>query len=253
MNDPDTSHHSTIFSVVSIHPNLTERASLLRVPYLKTNSIKAILGIGLYLTVSLPVRAQATPILYDPSQESHGTCNNIDNSYICAQHIEALVLVHLSRHAWRDAKGLHLRLSSGKVLTFVTIPEDTGYSLRGLIAARFFIIEKQLIEGTVYFALDSRTGAMIRLLAPPVLSPAQRYGVAMSDASAYNATGIEIFQIDQQGMKRIFHHEANDWLPHSPVWRSDSVLAFKRRCLVPACRSDGLIVLRNGRFTLADE
>ena len=193
------------------------------------NHTLAAVAVGLVLSQTNP--APSTVAL-------DSLCTGLDNSYACAQAIEAhqLSTAQITPLATRTAGGLRLRLSNGKTLSV----NDTGtrdegseirFSFRDHLSIGYFLLHRQAYEGADYVLIHARSGRRYPLQDVPAISPdGSRLVTASAGLSGgYAANALQIWRVRSDGIQLEFELRPQDWEPSDAAWLDGQTIRLKKQ------------------------
>ncbi len=192
-----------------------------------------------------------------PVVPTDGLCRAIDNTYDCAQAVEAHQLDRSGGRASRLRGVLRLRLDNGRLFTIrddTTRFGPTEYSFLGhLPKPDYFVLHAQFVEGNAIRLVNARTGWSVFVDDLPVPSPDATRLVTASLAleAAFNPNRLAVWIVDADTIKREWALEPQEWGPAEPQWLT--ALSFRvirmhvaRQPPYPTVPLDTVEVVRRG-------
>ena len=218
------------------------------------NLTLATVSVGLVLSQTNPA---PSPVALD------SLCTGLDNSYACAQAIEAhqLSKPQIARFATRTPTGLHLLLSNGRTHTVKDTgkPDDSSailFSFRDhLEGIGYFLLHRQEYEGAGYVLIHARSGKRFPLQELPVISP-DRLRIVTASAGlsgAYSANAVQIWRVRPDGLRLEFELRPEGWEPSDAVWLDAQTIQLKKQApLLGETRAFSTTVLfkRRAKWTM---
>lgn len=166
------------------------------------------------------------------------SCQSLDNTFECAQLLEAKLLLKeksiLARrdgllaittksksvYEVKDNKGLENQHESENYLA-IDISKDK----------RFVSLFVQYYEGNIWSIFDRQSGLLTPVCGYPLYSPKGHY-LAFSEVNLYTdmtPTCLEIYEIESQSIKKVFRAEVtNKWGPDNAGWVNETLLRFNK-------------------------
>ncbi|MGH9968776.1 MAG: tetratricopeptide repeat protein [Pyrinomonadaceae bacterium] len=166
-------------------------------------------------------------------------CAGIDNSYECAQAIEAYQLKN-SEHARRVIRRgveLRLKLNNGRWHTlknYQRANEDDSviqYNFREYLPELgYFLVHRQFYEGHDYLMIHDVSGRRFELQDAPVVSPDGRRLVTTSSGimGGYSPNAIQIWRVTQRGLLLEQTIQPRGWEPSDAKWIDNQKISLTK-------------------------
>lgn len=198
------------------------------------------------------------PAARESGEQLAALCAEIQNSYECAQAIEAHQLQkpeYARRVARKDAE-LRLQLGDGKTVTVADVqPADevsvVKHSFRDYLGEiGYFMLHRQYYEGEEYVLLHDRTGKMFPLPSPPVISPDRSRLVTTFPglSGGYSPNIVQIWRVTPDGLIEEFTIHPRDWEPVGASWIDSGTIRLQTRLLVGDEEKTLTLKLRDGKW-----
>jgi hypothetical protein len=194
-------------------------------------------------------------------------CQQITNSYECAQAIERDLLSKGVPEVARRGGQLVIRLTHADSATFRDSSTETAsavsYSYRGLLpSVPYHVIEVQYYEGGTYLLVNAATGRQTFSNGLPVPSPDGHYIAAANvDLEAeFSPTTLQVWRVDKDSLVLAWEHDfvppggASDstWGPADITWTRATELAMAREYIMGERRGYAVLRLERDRWTLVE-
>jgi len=173
-------------------------------------------------------------IIDDRDNIKKAFCNNIDNSYKCAQEIEFEQVKTYNNFVKREGRALELSLNNGLKTTFNNQQElENSFKLYTFYdyirSINYYVVLEHFQESGKTIFINRTNGNAIEVWDNTYrLSPNNRYIVITSPgwASGLIPNGIQIVDIDKG--KIVFQNENKFYEPHNPVWISNDKIEINK-------------------------
>ena len=186
-------------------------------------------------------------------------CQNIKNTYNCAQAIERQQMAELHKspeHKNLLNRYLKLSLPNNQVKIIEEDPsKGPFYSFREFIPdLGFLVFHLQYFEGTAYSLISTASGKEFILPGAPLQSPDKKKVLSTSSdlIAGYDPNSIQIWRISNTDMTKemALDPQPVNWGPSDAVWVDDKTIHFTKNILteekLPACAVEKMKLVFDG-------
>ena len=174
--------------------------------------------------------------------EDRPCCETTRSTPSATDGAEAAVLAALPDRASRDGRVLTLKLDGGRSLKITDCDGQAcnaeEWRVHRLVAwwpqLRYYVVDVGLYEGQMAFLIREADGLVVRVVAPPVLSPNARYAIAWHTGVIDGGPFMELLEIkpDRPTINEIYPgpcpgHDETLYPGINPVWQNDTEVVFR--------------------------